>query len=133
LFIRLLVIVGFACGAVSGAEPAKTTSSPARSSVAVIFALKSLREHPVAWHRTLTVHAAIEAAAPASRAGWRQAWRYRESFWTRTFPDPHSFWARLLAGEKATGYTLVSNAANRARSLDLQPGDRIYVDLAPIN
>jgi hypothetical protein len=113
------------------AEPVKTTSQ-ARG-VAVIFARKSSRERLVQWRSDLTLDAAIQAAAPTGRASWNEAWRYRESFWTRNFRNPHSLWAHLLAGEKATGFTYFHHSPAIASAAALKPGDKIYVDLAPID
>jgi hypothetical protein len=129
-FILLLLSTVSLCSkAALGAAPEAATTQRA---VAVILALESAREHLVPWHNTLTLDAAIQAAARKPRHEWKEAWRFRRSFWTRNFRDPHSFWARLLAGEKATGYTYFQNTPRNARSTALQPGDRIYVDLSPI-
>jgi hypothetical protein len=132
--LRLLFLVAAVLSPSGGdalAEPMKATPQP--SSVAVIFALKSQRERLVPWRSDLTIDTAIQAAAPSGRASWKQAWRRRESFWTRNFRNPHSFWARLLAGEKATGFTYFQNAPPIGQTATLQPGDKLYVDLAPID
>ena len=136
ILVRILALLALVPATVCSAESAGTspaTTGSSKPSVAVIFALKSAREHPVAWHKTLTAHAAIATANVKAGASWKEAWRYRESFWTRNFPNPHSFWARMLAGEKATGYTYIANSPRRGRAAELQPGDRIYVDLAPVH
>ena len=135
ILVRLLAVLALVSATVSCAEPPVSSSATAGSSkpgVAVIFALKSARKHHVAWRKSLTAHGAIASADPKTGASWKEAWRYRESFWTRNFRNPHSFWARLFAGEKATGYTYIPNSPRSGRSAELQPGDRIYVDLAPV-
>jgi hypothetical protein len=119
---------------VASAAPGKPAQKPQTPrAVAVIFARKSLEPRLVPWQDGLTISQAIEAGAPAKRgATWKEAWRYRESFWTRNFRDPHSFWARLFAGEKATGFTYFQNAPGSGQAAEVQPGDKLYVDLAPI-
>ena len=131
--VRLLTLLVFSLATACAAKPLPARAADATSRVSVVFALQGPREYHVPWHSALTVSGAIDAAAKKAPANWKEAWCYRESFWTRKFPNPHSFWARVLAGEKAKGYTHVANSAPRERSLTLRPGDRIYVDLAPID
>jgi hypothetical protein len=126
VLLTLLFLPDEATAATSG----RTESE--RLVVAVIFALKSQREHRVSWQSGLTVDAAIQAAAGKRRAAWTEAWRYRESFWTRNFRNPHSFWARVFAGERASGFAYFTKATEPSKTAALKPGDRIYVDLAPI-
>jgi hypothetical protein len=131
--VRLVSHLALTTAIGCAAEQPTRRSAPAQSpSVAVVFALQGPREHHVPWRTDLTLHRAIDEAQQKSPARWKEAWRYRASFWTRHFRNPHSIWARLLAGEKATGYTYVANSPSDARSAPLRPGDRIYVDLAPV-
>ena len=128
--LLLLAPVLLPAGSVAAASP---KANPERPTVAVILALKSERELRVPWRSDLTLDSAIQAAAAGKpRHAWKEAWRYRESFWTRNFRNPHSFLARLFAGEKATGYSYFQNSPENARSSALRPGDKIYVDLAPV-
>ncbi len=129
LLFLLSAPIAVLSGPVLGGSPQGT---PQRQTVAVILALESQQELHVPWHSELTLDAAIQSAAKKKRSSWKEAWRYRESFWTRNFRNPHSFLARLLAGEKATGYSYFQNSPDSSRPAALRPGDKIYVDLAPI-
>jgi hypothetical protein len=90
------------------------------------------RVKEVRWADGLTLDQAIAAAQNKRKARWSEAWVRRESFWTRNFRNPHSFWARLLAGEKALGFSHYEHAETGSAATPLKPGDRVYVDLAPI-
>jgi hypothetical protein len=133
--VRRLLLFTIAFSSLVGpivAESPKVTPEP---KVTAILALKSEREHRehlIPWHDSLTVDAAIRAATRKPQHAWKEAWRYRESFWTRTFRNPHSFWAKLFAGEKATGFSYYKSTQVPARAAAVQPGDKIYVDLAPV-
>ena len=98
------------------------------SKVTVVLPLIDGRERAVVWKEGLTIDQAIRAAAPSAGLSWKEAWRFRPNFWSKR--NPRSFWARLFAGERATGYTYFPNARGKA---PLQPGDRVFVDLAPID
>lgn len=130
--LRAMVAIGLAAAAPlvslaappSSAHPAATEA--ATTKVIVMLPLVDAKERIVTWKDGLTLDQAIQTASP--RIAWKEAWRFRENFWSRR--NPHSFWARLFAGERATGFTYFPNAEGKA---SLRPGDRIYVDLAPID
>lgn len=103
-----------------------TASEAATAKVIVMLPRVDAKERIVIWKDGLTLNQAIQAASPSLE--WKEAWRFRQNFWSRR--NPHSFWARLFAGERATGFSYFPNAEGKA---SLRPGDRIYVDLAPID
>jgi hypothetical protein len=80
----------------------------------------------------MTMDSAIAQAAGDRSFSWKEAWRWRASFWTRNFRAPHSFLARIFAGEKAQGFEYFRRAEGASRKAQLRPGDRVFVDLEPI-
>ena len=96
------------------------------------FPLKGEREYTVPWQPGLTVDAAITSAA-GSDFSWKQAWRWRSTFWTRHSLNPHSLPARIFGGSGASGYRRFTKSEGRDRKALVRPGDRIFVDLEPIS
>jgi hypothetical protein len=143
--VRLLHLAFFALLVLSSAlvaAPPARDASPSVSArgarvaeaqtVGVMLPQRSAREHQIPWKRGMTVEAAIAHAAGDPSFSWKEAWRRRETFWTRIFRDPHSFMARIFAGEKASGFEHFRRSEAGKRRAQVRPGDRIFVDLEPI-
>lgn len=96
---------------------------PKASGESVTVYWQSLRgeARPVLWKRGMTLNEAIAHAAGSPARDWQQAWRLRETFWSRIFH-----------GTKTVSVLAIRRTENRARPTSLQPGDIVCVDCEPI-